>query len=109
MMLFEESTKSLFPSDLFIQAGDQPPTVSENLGPEMCALYREIGIFAHEDPVRQVVDRVERLDPDWVHGMHGGSIGRETLPGFVRALREEPFGFQGKLLGREVLTASAAP
>ena len=26
MMLFEEKTKSLFPSDLFIQPGDQPPS-----------------------------------------------------------------------------------
>ena len=103
MMLFEETTKSLFPSDLFIQSGDQPPTVTENLGAEMCAYYREIGIFAHEDPVREVVDRIERLDPEWVHGMHGGSLGRETLPGFARALREEPFAYQGKLLGREVL------
>jgi flavorubredoxin len=102
MMLFEETTKSLFPSDLFIQAGDQPPVVTENLGSEMCGFYREVGIFAHEDPVRDVVDRVERLDPDWIHGMHGGSLGRETIPYFVQALREEPFAYQGKLLGREV-------
>jgi flavorubredoxin len=102
MMLFEETTKSLFPSDLFIQPGDQPPVVSENLGMEMCGYYREIGIFAHEDPVRQVVDRVERLDPEWIHGMHGGSLARETIPDFVRALREEPFAYQGKLLGRDL-------
>jgi flavorubredoxin len=102
MMLFEEKTKSLFPSDLFIQAGDQPPVVTEDLGSEMCGLYREVGIFAHEEPVRRVVDRVERLDPDWIHGMHGGSLGRETIPCFVRALREEPFAYEGRLLGREV-------
>jgi flavorubredoxin len=61
MMLFEETTRSLFPSDLFIQAGDQPPVVSEDLGSEMCAYYREIGIFAHEQPVRQVgQDRGDR-------------------------------------------------
>jgi flavorubredoxin len=106
MMLFEETTKSLFPSDLFIQPGDQPPVVSENLGVEMCGFYREVGIFAHEDPVRQLVDRVERLDLDWIHGMHGGSLARETIPHFVRALREEPFAYQGKLLGREVLAES---
>jgi flavorubredoxin len=100
MMLFDETTKSLFPSDLFIQGGDQPPVVTENLGPEMCGLYREVGIFAHEEPVRRVVDRVEALDPDWVHGMHGGSLTRDALPYFVRALREEPFAYQGKLLGR---------
>jgi flavorubredoxin len=106
MMLFDETTASLFPSDLFIQAGDQPPKVTDDLGSEMCAYYREIGIFAHEDPVREVVDRIERLDPEWVHGMHGGSLDRDTLPRFVRALREEPFGYQGKLLGRDVLAES---
>jgi flavorubredoxin len=102
LMLFEESTRSLFPSDLFIQPGDQPPVVSENMGVEMCAFYRQIGIFAHEDPVRRVVDRVEGLEPDWVHGMHGGSLTREALPHYVRALREEPFAYEGKLLGRAV-------
>jgi flavorubredoxin len=102
MMLFDEATRSLFPSDLFIQAGDQPPVVTENLGAEMCGLYREVGIFAHEEPVRRVVDRVEALDPDWVHGMHGGSLTREAFPHYVRALREEPFAYQGKLLGRPV-------
>jgi flavorubredoxin len=102
MMLFEETTKSLFPSDLFIQGGDQPPVVSENLGAEMCGLYREVGIFAHEDPVRRVVDRVEALDPEWVHGMHGGSLTRDSLPYFVRALREHDFAYEGKLLGRPI-------
>ena len=52
MMVFEESTKSLFPSDLYIQPGDQPPVVNEDLTPEMLGFYREIGIFAHEEPVR---------------------------------------------------------
>ncbi len=102
LMLFDETTRSLFPSDLFIQAGDQPPVVTENLGSEMCAFYREIGIFAHADPVRRVVDRIEALDPDWVHGMHGGTLTRESFPYFVRALREEPFAYEGKLLGRTV-------
>ncbi len=52
MMLFDETTKSVFPSDLFIQPGDQPPVVTENLGSTMCEYYREIGIFAHDQPVR---------------------------------------------------------
>jgi flavorubredoxin len=102
MMLFDETTKSIFPSELFIQPGDQPPVVTEDLGSEMCGYYREIGIFADEDPVRHVVDRIARLDPDWIHGMHGGSLARETIPHFVRALREEPFAYQGKVLGREL-------
>ena len=103
MMLFDETTKSVFPSDLFIQPGDQPPVVSENLGSMMCAYYRQIGIFAHEQPVRDAVDRIEGLDPNWIHGMHGGSLPRDAVPYFTRALREEPFAYQGRLLGREVL------
>jgi hypothetical protein len=108
MMLFEEKTKSLFPSDLFIQPGDQPPVVTENLGTEMCGFYRAMGIFAHEDPVRRVVDRIEGLDPEWIHGMHGGSLGRDTIPYFVRALREEPFAYQGNVLGRALPTQTEA-
>jgi flavorubredoxin len=104
MMLFEEQTKSVFPSDLFIQRGDQPPVVTEDLGSAMCAFYRESGIFAHETPVRHVVDRIERLAPQWVHGMHGGSLGAENIPRFMRALRQEPFAYEGKVLGRQLPT-----
>jgi hypothetical protein len=48
-----------------------------------------------------VVDRIERLDSGWIHGMHGGSLRRESIPNFVRALREKPFAYEGKLLGRD--------
>jgi hypothetical protein len=77
--------------------------VTENLGSVMCEYYRQIGIFAHDQPVRDVVDRIEALDPDWIHGMHGGSLERRTIPYFTGALREESVGYQGKLLGREIL------
>jgi flavorubredoxin len=107
MMVFEEITRSLFPSDLFIQAGDQPPVVRDDLGSEMCAFYRELGIFAHEQPVRDVVDRLERLDPDWIHAMHGGTVAREVFPRYARALREECFAFEGKLIGRPVAEPGA--
>jgi flavorubredoxin len=104
MMVVEETTKSLFPADLFIQPGEQPPIVSENLGDAMCGLYRAVGIFAHEDPVRKVVDRVAALNPQWVHAMHGGTLTAAIFPSYVRALREQPFGFAGKLLGRDLPT-----
>jgi flavorubredoxin len=109
MMLFDETSKSLFPSDLFLQPGDQPPVVTENLGSMMCEYYRATGIFAHDQPVRDVLDRIEALDPDWIHGMHGGSLRRETIPYFARALREESVGYQGKLFGRDVLPRQLAP
>jgi flavorubredoxin len=101
MMLFEESSRSLFPSDLFLQPGDQPSVVSENLSAEMCDHYRRVGIFAHEQPVREVVERLLPLDPQWVFAMHGGTLTSESLPPYVRALREREFGYCGMLLGRE--------
>lgn len=40
MMLYEETSGSLFPSDLYIQPGPQPAVVDADLGADMCALYR---------------------------------------------------------------------
>lgn len=100
LMVVDETTASLFPADLFIQPGDQPAVVKENLTPDMLKLYRRAGIFAHEAPVRQVVKRIEKINPAWIHPMHGGSFTRELAPRFYRALREEQFAFDGMLRGR---------
>jgi flavorubredoxin len=102
MMLVEESTRSLFPSDLYLQPGDQPPVVNENLSAEMLEVYRNVGIFAHEDPVRAVASRIEELAPDWVHAMHGGTLTGAALPYYNAALRDHEFAYRGLLLGREV-------
>jgi flavorubredoxin len=102
MMVVEESTNSLFPSDLYLQPGDQPPIVRENLSDGMLEVYRQVGIFAHEEPVRAMADRIEALAPDWIHAMHGGTIAGDALPYFTRALREHEFAYRGLLLGREV-------
>jgi flavorubredoxin len=102
MMVVEEATNSVFPSDLYIQPGDQPPVIRENLAAEMIDLYRSIGIFAHEDPVRAVADRIERLGPAWVHAMHGATIAGEALPYYTTALREQEFAYDGTLFGRPI-------
>jgi 3-hydroxyisobutyrate dehydrogenase-like beta-hydroxyacid dehydrogenase len=36
-----------------------------------------------------VLDRVEQLRPQWVHAMHGGTLGAELLPRFAKALRQQ--------------------
>jgi len=45
MMIFEETSRSLFPADLFVQPGDQPPIITEDLTQAMLGLYRGSGIF----------------------------------------------------------------
>jgi flavorubredoxin len=108
MMVVEETTQSLFPSDLYLQPADQPPVVRENLSDAMLDVYRNVGIFAHEDPVRAVVDRIETIAPQWVHAMHGGTLTGGILPAYNQALREHDFGYRGLLLGREVVAPAAA-
>ena len=81
---------------------NQPPVVTENLSQAMLEVYRAVGIFAHEEPVRAVVERIEALEPAWVHAMHGGTLTREAVPAFNQALREHEFGYRGMLLGREL-------
>src|ERR1700751_3810256 len=55
LMVVEETTASLFPSDLFIQPNEQPAIVRENLGADMCGWYRAAGLFGGADPVLRVV------------------------------------------------------
>lgn len=100
LMVFEETTGSLFPADLFLQPGDQPAAVTEDLGAEMCEFYRESGIFAAPEPVLRSLRRIRALDPEWVHPMHGGSLGRIVLPRYVDALLTRPFAFDGRVIGR---------
>jgi flavorubredoxin len=100
LMVVDETSNSLFPSDLFGHPGDQPAIVQENLSKQMCQWYREIGIFAAAEPVLRVVERLEKLNLQWVHPMHGGSLPHEVWPHYVNGLRSEPFAFEGKLFGR---------
>jgi flavorubredoxin len=106
MMVLEEKTSSLFPSDLFLQPGEQPPVTAENLAREMLRAYRMYGIFAHEDPVRAVVDRIADLRPDWIHAMHGATIPGDALTPYSRALQQERFAYRGVLFGRPIGTAA---
>lgn len=100
LMVFEETTRSLFPADLFIQPDEQPAIVRENLGQAMCQLYRELGLFAAEKPVLAVVARLETLAPAWIHPMHGGTLPSVVASDYIQALRTQPFAFEGKLFGR---------
>jgi flavorubredoxin len=106
MMVVDETTGSLFPSDLFIQPADQPPIVTENLSSPMIDLYRAAGIFAHELPIRQVVDRLEKMDLAWFHPMHGGSFQRPAFANYAKGLRDNEFAYRGMLLGREIVKAA---
>jgi flavorubredoxin len=102
MMVVEETTGSLFPADLYIQPGEQPPTTSENLGKDMCALFRGAGIFAAAKPVLDVVERTEKAQLNWIHPMHGASLPKSAHGHYLNALRNEPFVYEGVIFGRRL-------
>lgn len=102
MMVFEETEGVLFPADLFIQPGDQPPTTMEDLSGAMIQLYRTIGIMPSEDAVRRVLDRLDRMPISHVDPMHGASIPAAALKPYVHALRGQRFAYTGSLFGKEV-------
>jgi flavorubredoxin len=104
MMVVDDTTNALFPADLFLQPGEQTPLVGENLTREMCELYRASGIFAAREPVVRVVDRVERMNVQRIHPMHGGSLVKEILPRYYDALRTQRFWFDNMLFGRKLPT-----
>ena len=106
MMIFEETTKSVFPSDLFIQPGNSKPIVSDDLSGGMIDLYRGAGIFASEDPVRQVTERILRLSPKMVYPMHGSCIEDSMFSKYADAIIKNDFAYSGMLLGQKLEAVS---
>ena len=90
-MIYEETTKSLFPSDLFIQPGNNKPVISEDLSESMIGLYRGAGIFASEEPVRHYTRRLMDLAPNMIYPMHGSCIENSTFPKYTEAIMKNNF------------------
>jgi flavorubredoxin len=102
MMIFEENSKSLFTSDLFIQPGFDKPVVSEDLSDSMIALYQAVGIFASEKPVRITSKRLEKLQPKMIYPMHGSCIDGSVFSKYVDSIMKNDFAYSGKLLGQSM-------
>jgi flavorubredoxin len=102
MMIFEETTKSLFPSDLFIQPGDNKPVISDDLSGSMISLYKGAGIFASEKPVRRTTKRILGLSPKMVYPMHGSCIEDSMFAKYADAIIKNDFAYSGMLLGQKL-------
>lgn len=102
MMIFEETTRSLFPSDLFIQPGNNKPVIEEDLSENMLTLYRGAGIFASEEPVRQTSKRLEGLYPKMIFPMHGSCIDGSIFSKYTDAILNNKFAYSHVLLGQKL-------
>jgi flavorubredoxin len=102
MMMFEENTKSLFTSDLFIQPGQYKPVISDDLSKDMIQLYNMVGIFASEEPVKRAVQKLVKLSPKLICPMHGSAFDSSIFPKYIDALMNEKYAYSNKLLGKEL-------
>jgi flavorubredoxin len=102
MMIFEENSKSLFPSDLFIQPGNNNAVLSDDLSDAMIQMYKTVGIFSSEVPVRETTQRLVRLEPNMVFPMHGSCLDRSMFSKYTNALMNNNFAYCGSLLGKKL-------
>jgi flavorubredoxin len=102
MMIYEETTKSLFPSDLFIQPGNNKPIISDDLSESMIALYKAVGIFANEEPVRRTTRRLLNLSPNMIYPMHGSCIENSSFSMYTDAIMKNNFAYTDMLLGQKL-------
>jgi hypothetical protein len=89
---------------LFIQTGNNKPVISDDLSESMINLYKGIGIFSSETPVRRTIKRLIDLSPDMVYPMHGSCIEKSMFPKYTEALMKRDFAYSGILLGRTLET-----
>ena len=101
-MIFEENSKSLFTSDLFIQPGNNKYVTSDDYSESMINLYRGTGIFASENSVRDTTKRLVKLSPNMVYPMHGSCIDKSIFSKYAEAIMKNNFAFSGILLGQKL-------
>jgi flavorubredoxin len=93
MMIFEENTKSLFTSDLFIQPQNNKSVTSDDYSESMINLYRGVGIYASEKPVRDTTKRLVELSPNMVYPMHGSCIDKSIFSKYAEAIMKNDFAY----------------
>lgn len=71
----------------------------------MIGLYKAVGIFASEKPVRQTTARLEKLSPEMVFPVHGSCIDKSMFPKYIKAIMDSEFAFDGMLLGQKLEAA----
>ena len=87
MLAYDETTRTVFTSDVFIQPGPRPAVTDRDLTDEMLATYRMVGIFPSRAHLNSALDKIENVKPQ-VLACHHGSVIAGQVPSYIRALRE---------------------
>jgi flavorubredoxin len=87
MMAVDDTSGTIFTSDVFIQPGPGPAVTEHDRTEEMVATYRQVGIFPSRPHLNAALDKIEAAHPRVLACHHGSVIGSKIEP-YFRALRE---------------------
>jgi flavorubredoxin len=87
MLAYDETSGTVFTSDVFIQPGPGPATTDRDLTDQMVAMYQMVGIFPSRAHLDAALDKMETLGPRTL-ACHHGSVVTGQIPTYFKALRE---------------------
>jgi flavorubredoxin len=97
LLAFEETTGTLFSSDLFMQPGQGPAITEEDRTEAMVAYYRQSNLMPSMPHLHAALDKIEPLDVRRIACHHGSTIAGSVIPNYFRAIREHDVtGFGGR-------------
>lgn len=91
MLVFEETSATLFTSDLFMQPGDREPSTADDRSPEVVQACLEYGLLPSQKYLEAALDRVEPLPVETL-ACHHGTVLRGDPHRYYRALRDNTVG-----------------
>jgi flavorubredoxin len=87
MLVYDETDKTLFTSDLFIQPGDRPATTSEDVSHDMVEFCKFTGLLPSQKHMEAALKRIEPLAVETI-ACHHGSVLQGDPQRYYRALRD---------------------
>ena len=91
MLVYDETDRLLFTSDLFMQPGHREPITSEDRSAEMVEFCRATGLLPSQRHLEVALDRIEPLAVDTL-ACHHGSVLAGDPQRYYQALRTTPVG-----------------
>lgn len=87
MLVYDETDKVLFTSDLFMQPGDREPYTAEDRSSEVVEFCRFSGLLPSARHLRTALERIEPLEIETL-ACHHGSVLKGDPRRYYRALRQ---------------------
>jgi flavorubredoxin len=91
MLVYDETDRMLFTSDLFMQPGDREPITDEDRSAEVVQFCRFSGLLPSQKHLETALSKIEPLAVDTL-ACHHGSVLRGDPTRYYRALRENTVG-----------------